>query len=228
MEVGIQERQDLAQTEIQKQLALNAPNIAGSLSKGLRALRELLLTRLHNDVEAAFGVDSLLAPATSGEAQREIQLSASEIEIYSLVVVLAEVLHSGYANRQLDWFRDWMLRLRFDPEFQAPARRRMEFYEPYGDNERRHMFASIIEQALPEATKAPLVIYRLYPRSVRIAAALAFTDPLRAKEIRSEQISYLPAIADCRECHGLPLENGDVCGHCGNPLWKINWLNATA
>jgi len=228
MEVGIQERQDLAQTEIQKQLALNAPNIAGSLSKGLRALRELLLTRLHNDVEAAFGVDSLLAPATSGEAQREIHLATDEIEIYSLVVVLAEVSHGGYANGQLDWFRQWLLRLRFEQEFQSAARRRIEFYEPYGDNQRRHMFASIIEQALPEATKAPLIIYRLFPRSVRVATALAFADALRAKEIRSEQISYLPAIADCHECHGLPLENGDVCGHCGNPLWKINWLNATA
>ncbi len=228
MDVGVQERHQQAQTEIQQQLALNSNDIVASLSNGLLTLRELLLTRLHNDVEAAFGVDSLLAPVTSEEAQREIHLATEEIEIYSLVVVLAEVAHSNYANGQTDWFRDWLLRLRFAPEFQAAVRRRMEFYEPNGDNQRRHMFASIIEQALPEATKAPLIIYRLYARSVRIATALAFGDALRAREVRSEQIAYLPIIADCHECHGLPLDNGNVCPHCGNPLWKIHWLNATA
>ena len=105
----------------------------------------------------------------------------------------------------------------------------MEFYEPYGDNQRRHMFASIIEQALPEATKAPLDhLPALSSLGANCHGTGVRAIALRAKEIRSEQISYLPAIADCHECHGLPLENGDVCGHCGNPLWKINWLNATA
>ena len=112
MEVGVQERHQQAQAEIQQQLGLNSDDIVASLSNGLRTLRELLLTRLHNDVEAAFGVDSLLAPVTSEEAQREIHLAAEEIEVYSLVVVLAEVAHSNYANGQTDWFRDWLLRLR--------------------------------------------------------------------------------------------------------------------
>jgi hypothetical protein len=89
------------------------------------------------------------------------------------------------------------------------------------------MFSSALERALPEARKAPLVIYRLYPRAVRIATAIAFGDALRAQEIRSEQISFLPIIADCHHCHGAPLENGESCVDCGNPLWKIKWLNTT-
>jgi dTDP-4-amino-4,6-dideoxygalactose transaminase len=104
---------------------------------------------------------------------------------------------------------------------------RRQAYDHLTDGERRRMFASHVEQALPEATSAPLVVYRLYPRAVRIATALAFGDRLRASDIRNEQIAYLPVIADCHECHGVTLDNGEVCKQCGNPLWKLNWMNAT-
>ena len=58
----------------------------------------------------------------------------------------------------------------------------------------------------------------------RLAVAVAFNDPLRAAELRSEQVNLLPAIEDCLHCHGRPLETGDVCSECGNPLWNLDWL----
>jgi hypothetical protein len=102
----------------------------------------------------------------------------------------------------------------------------MRRYDQQNDGQRRRMFSSFLEQAFPEARKAPLIIYRLLPRAVWIVTALAFGDALRAREVRGEQISYLPIIGDCHYCHGLPLENGETCVECGNPLWKIKWLNA--
>ena len=171
--------------------------------------------------------DPIRAPKTLLNAKQEFRHAAQEIEIYSLVVVLAEASHSGYAAGDVDWFRNWLLRLRWGDEIDSAISERLQSYEPLTDGQRRRMFASSLEQALREATKAPLIIYRLYPRAVRIATALAFGDVLRARTVRSEQISYLPVIADCHHCHGLTLENGEICPDCGNPLWKIDWLCAT-
>ena len=166
-------------------------------------------------------------PLTATEAKREFRHAAEEIDIYSLLVVIAEAEHSGYANFDRAWFCDWLLRLRWGVEIDAATLEHIQSYEHHSDGERRRMFASFLEQALPAATEAPLIIYRLYPRGVRIATALAFGDALRAREVRSEQISYLPVIGDCHQCHGLTLENGEICPDCGNPLWKIDWLCAT-
>ena len=206
---------------------VNSSAIVGSLWAGLITLRKLFLTRLHQDIDTRFGVDSVWAPLNLLKAKREYRLAAEEIEIYSLLVVVAEAEHSRYAKGDLAWFRDWLLRLRWGDEMNPTALQRMQAYGKHSDGERRRMFASFLEQALPAATKTPLIIYRLYPRAVRIATCLAFDDALRAREIRNEQISYLPVIGDCHQCHGLPLENGEVCADCGNPLWKINWLCAT-
>ena len=74
--------------------------------------------------------------------------------------------------------------------------------------------------------QAPLVIYRLLPLGVRIIVAVAFGDHLRAGETRNEQTALLPVIADCHECHGRPLDNGERCHRCSNPLWGFDWLTA--
>ncbi len=228
MSSGIQDRRDHAQAELSQHVsAVNSSDTAGNLLNGLTTLRKLLLTRLHCDVEAEFGVDSALAPATAAEAVREMRHAAEEIEAYSLVLVIAEVARSGYAKGDLEWFRDWLLRLRCGDDVDSSLVARLQQYDQLNDAQRRRMFSSFLEQALPEATKAPLIIYRLFPRAVRIVTALAFGDALRAREIRGEQISFLPVIGDCHHCHGLPLENGETCVECGNPLWKIRWLNAT-
>jgi hypothetical protein len=228
MATGIRQRRQQAQEEFQQHVGESqSADTVRCLLVGLNSLRKLLLRRLHNDVEAYYGVDPFLAPSNEREAQSEMRHAAGELEVYSQIVVLAEVARGGYVRDQLSWFRDWLIRLRWGNTPQPAVTQRMQLYEPKDDNHRRHMFASLIEQALPEATKAPLVIYRLYPRSIRIVTAVAFGDMLRAKEIRQEQIQMLPAIGDCHECHGFVLNNGEVCRRCGNPLWKINWMRIT-
>ena len=188
---------------------------------------EAVFARLHENFESHFGADSDWAPPTILEAKRDFRRAAEEINIYTWEVVVAEAEHSGYANGDIDWLLDWLQRPRWGADIESSTLRRLQFYENHNDGERRRIFASFLEQALPTATKAPLIIYRLYPRAVRIATALAFGDALRAREVRSEQMSYLPVIGDCRQCHGLPLENGEICPDCGNPLWKLKWLCAT-
>jgi hypothetical protein len=228
MSNGLQDRREHAQAELALHIGeIKSPDMVGSLWNGLVTLQKLLLTRLHIDFAAEFGVDSSLAPATAGEAIREMRHAAEAIETYSLVLVIDEVARRGYAKANVNWFRDWLLQLRFGDEVVPTLVERMRSYDKLSDGQRRRLFASSLEQALPEARQAPLIIYRLFPRAVRIATALAFGDALRAREIRKEQISYLPAIGDCHHCHGLPLENGETCVECGNPLWKIKWLNAT-
>jgi hypothetical protein len=228
MSSGIQDRLEHAQVELSEHVGeMIKPYTANNLWSGLTTLRELLLNRLHSDIEVEFGIDSSVAPATAGAMVREMGQAAEEIEAYSLVLVIDEVTRSGYARSEIDWFRNWLLRLRWGDEMNLATLARMQSYEKHNDGERRRMFASYLEQAIPEATKTPLIIYRLFPRAVRIVTALAFGDTLRAREIRGEQISYLPVIGDCHHCHGLPLENGETCVACGNPLWKIKWLSAT-
>jgi hypothetical protein len=228
MDTIVQDRGEQVRAEFRQRLGgPNSIDTADSLWRGLTTLKKLLLTRLHNDVEAQFGIDTIRAPSTSNEARREIGNAVGEIEIYSAVVVLAEAAHSGYAKADFSWFCQWLTRLFWGESPEAVVLERLHAYDQLTDGERRRMFASHVERALPEATSAPLVIYRLYPRTVRIATALAFGDRLRASDIRNEQIAYLPVISDCHECHGAPLDNGEVCSQCGNPLWKLNWMNAT-
>ena len=92
--------------------------------------------------------------------------------------------------------------------------------------DRRLIFTNVLVKTLREAGRAPLVLFRLYPLSVSIAISVAFGDQLEASEIRNRQISTLPAIADCHECHGRPLDNGEICSLCGNPVWSYKWLTA--
>jgi hypothetical protein len=92
------------------------------------------------------------------------------------------------------------------------------------DDQRRLSFSGHLEHAYPEARRAPLVLYRLFPLSVGIATALAFSAPLDANELRNQQMFWLPSIQDCHECHGAPLENGEKCRVCGNPVWSHRWL----
>jgi len=228
MHTVVHNQLERAQAELTLHRAgVNSSAIVGSLWTGLNTLRKLFLARLHQEIESHFGVDSVWAPLRLLEAKREFRRAAEEIEIYTLIVVVAETEHSGYTNGEIDWFRDWLLRLRWGDEIKRATLERMQSYEKHSDGERRRMFASFLEQAIAEATKAPLIIYRLYPRAVRIATALAFEDTMRAREVRSEQMSYLPVIGDCHQCHGRLLENGEICPDCGNPLWKTDWLCAT-
>jgi hypothetical protein len=227
--VEVQERLEQAQAALSKRIGEGHPiSTAVSLMNGLTNLRTLLLTRLHNDFESEFGIDSVLAPATTAAGLREMLHASEEIEAYSLVLVMDEVALKNYAKGDAEWFRNWLLHLHFGDATDSKTADRINVYAALDDDkQRRRLFASALEQALPEARKAPLVIYRIFPRAVRIATAIAFGDMERAREVRAEQVSFLPIIADCHQCHGLPLDNGETCVQCGNPIWKLKWLNAT-
>jgi hypothetical protein len=102
--------------------------------------------------------------------------------------------------------------------------KRVNYYASQNIEERRLKFVSVLQRTIPQSARAPLVLFRLFPRSVRILAAVAFADPLSAQKLRNEQIGFLPAISDCHECHGQVLDNDEICRCCGNPLWNYTWL----
>ena len=92
MSNGLQDRREHAQAELALHIGeIKSPDMVGSLWNGLMTLQKLLLTRLHIDFAAEFGVDSSLAPATAGEAIRETRHAAEAIETYSLVLAIDEV-----------------------------------------------------------------------------------------------------------------------------------------
>jgi hypothetical protein len=118
----------------------------------------------------------------------------------------------------------WIFRLRLGEGYQAVVDKRVGYYSSRTIEERRLKFVSVLQRTMPQSAKAPLILFRLFPRSVRILTAVAFGDPWRAKELRAEQIRFLPSIADCHECHGRVLDNDEICRCCGNPLWNFAWL----
>ncbi len=201
----------------------NAESIVESLTAGLTNLRNLLIKRVHADIEDRFGIDSMLAPMSEDEEQRELYNAKIETEVYSLVVAANEVCRALGAEDET-WFVYWLLRLRLGDDVPRPVHHRLEGYRKRSLSSRRLLFSDVLVRVIPEASKAPLIVFKLYPKSVRLAVAVALNDSLRAAELRGEQAALLPAINDCQQCHGRPLEPGDICPECQNPLWKLHWL----
>ncbi len=198
--------------------------VATSLTAGLNFLRGQMFTRVHNDVERRFGCDSMLAPLSQSGSEAHVK---SEIEVFQVAQGFAclreHQLLSGGA-----WFGDWLAKLRLAEGWDgSQVRRRLSLYGELDADERRLAFSNILERRLPEARLAPLVVYRLFPLAVDLCIVLALDDFLLANEIRHRQATILPILLDCHECHAKPLENGERCMSCGNPLWKFDWLNAS-
>lgn len=202
---------------------LESQQIVDSLSVGLTHLRDLLMVRAHNDVDRKYGTDSMLGTSLAN-MERQARHTKIEIEAYSCIVVEDEVAQHGYVNNGDEWFLDWIFRLRLGEGYGSIMEERVGYYHSQTIEERRQKFVSVLQRCMPESMKAPLVLFRLFPRSLRIVAAVAFGDPLRAQEVRAEQASLLPAIAECHECHGRVLDNDEICRCCGNPAWKFEWL----
>jgi len=195
--------------------------VAASLTAGLSVLRDSLFSRMHEDVERVIGRDSMIIPVSEVKAQRAAR---TEIELY-------QITESGSAAREfsyvgsLEWYVEWLCQLRLAEPLidQTCCKRIREYLAETADN-RRLRFESAVAKVLPEANRAPLVMFQLFPLCVQIATALAFADHNRASGLRRVQTGLLPAITDCRACHGKVLENGEQCPGCGNPLWKFAWL----
>lgn len=205
---------------------LMSSQIVDSLTVGMTWIRDLVLRRIHEDVERYFGLDSMIAPPSASAEEKQLLHGKGEIEAYSAIVITDEVNQAGYVDNSDDWFSEWIFRLRFGERYKSVMDQRVDFYRSPSIEARRLKFVSVIQRQVPESAKAPLVLFRLFPRAVRIVAAVAFGDPLRAQELRAEQCNFLPAVTDCHLCYGRVLDNEEYCQCCGNPIWKFTWLCA--
>jgi hypothetical protein len=199
----------------------DAAEIVGRLDDGLSLLRNQLYTRLQTDVEHNFGKDSMLMPLS--ELMTEHQ-AKGEIEAFLVAEVLDELSQSG-AMQQPDKNQHWLQELRFTGRSdRAALETRARAYLRLSSRDRQMEFSDKLEELLHEARLAPMVLYQLFPLSVRAITALAFGDHLRGGEIRNRQASLLPCISYCRNCHGRLMEVDELCRECGNPVWTIRWM----
>ena len=199
--------------------------IVDSLAAGMTQLRNLLMVRAHDDVQRQYGADSMTVSSLDA-MQAKAHYAQVEIEAYGCIVVDDEINEYARLLSSEEWFLDWLFRLRLGSDSQEVFDKRVDFYRSRSIEDRRLKFVSVLQRAMPDSRRAPLVLFRLFPRALRLVAAVALGDPLRAQQIRAEQIALLPAIADCHECHGRVLDNDDSCQYCGNPLWNFSWLTS--
>jgi len=201
----------------------DAPAVVASLIDGLQQLRDTFFDRIHRDVELAMGTDSLLLPVSTA---RSVTATNAEIGAYQIAEAAAAVREFQLAADAV-WFARWLTPtwLAQSAESSVVAKLVAE-YLATSANSRRRTFSTRLVKVFPEASQAPLVIYRLFPLANVLATCVAFRDSTRAAEIRKQQISWLAVIRDCQQCHGRVLENGEQCAQCGNPFWKYDWLTA--
>jgi hypothetical protein len=200
-------------------------DVVDGLVAGLTTLRDLLVSRLHVDVERQFGVDSMVAPLSLSHEARQLIRASDETDAFAAAVVEDEVTRGGYVEQPAEWFFEWIFGLLLG---ESP-RIRQDQAEPYRaltDKGRHLRLVTALQQAVPDSVRTPPVLFLLFPLGVRIAAAMAFGDSRRAQELRLEQAELLPSIVDCHECRGRLLGNDERCRNCGNPLWTFAFLRA--
>ena len=196
--------------------------VATALADGLKTLRDLCFARVHLDVEQRFGQDSMLAPTARLKTASQTKL---EIEIFQIAEAIIEARERNYVA-DADWFAGWLMHLRLGSSAEVPAvRERLKGYLTRSEDDRRRDFSVTLEKTMREATRAPLVLYRLLPWGVALATANAFGDAPHVAECRRRQVAILPGISDCHVCHGALFEPSEQCSLCGNPLWKHDWLS---
>ncbi|HUY91918.1 MAG TPA: hypothetical protein VMV10_24470 [Pirellulales bacterium] len=218
----IKRRSDAATEFNQRHNRQDGAQIVNSLADGLNALRDLLYTRVHGDVEQRVGVDSLLVAAAE---IKQLEMGRNEIELYEIAESATMVAERRYFPKDDPWYLDWLIRLRLgEAEKNPAASKRLSEYLSQSPDGRRRKFSQILESSLPDAGHAPLVIYRLFPLAVWVATALAFGDHAGAEDARRRQVAILPGIGDCPSCHGCVLANEERCPQCGNPFWNYEWL----
>ncbi len=216
-------RRATATNELAAQLpGESVEHVTTGLVFGLDCLRTLLFRRIHSDVEQQFGQDSMLLPVSMEEAAKAAK---REIDAFQIAESTCMVRAQEYLEGDGNWYARWLGKLCLGEAMQEDRwRRRIRQYLSLDDDQRRLEFSRHLERVFPEATRAPLILYRLFPLAVQIVTAVAFGDNLHAVELRNRQMFWLPSISDCHECHGRPLDNGEECHICGNPLWNYMWL----
>ena len=220
------ERRRSAAVELEKLCPDCDPQrVVDSLSAGMNMQRDFLIVRAHDDVERKYGADSMYGSSFS-ETERQIRQAKIEIEAYSCIVINEEVTEAGIVDRDDPSFLKWIFHLRMGDGYRSVMDQRVDVYRSPTAEGGRMKFVRLLQRSIPKSTKAPLVLFRLFPHSLRILAAAAFGLTSRARELRDEQIGFLPAIADCHRCHGRVLDDDEVCRCCGNPVWSFAWLLA--
>ena len=195
--------------------------VADRLMRALTSLREALFRRVLTP-DKDIPLDSMLLPVSKLKAQ---QHAAEEVEAFMIAESAVAVRSLKFVKEPEPWFTDWLTAMRLDawnPLGNVPER--IAGYLAESDDKRRLRFSNLLVESIPEARRAPLVLFRIFPAAVHLATALAFDDSVAAKKIRAEQIKILPSIAYCQECHGGLLSGCNECSTCGNPLWNQQWL----
>jgi len=198
--------------------------IARSLSEGLTNLRDLMFKRIDEDVQTNMGCDSMIQSLKPDVAEHAAKI---EIELYQIVEA-SRMARSMKLVNDPEWFRGWLGRLRLGQGFdEKPTQTRIAELLKQNAEGRRLSFMGKLHNTLPDTIRAPLILFQLFPLAVRIVTAVAFNRGLDAAELRNRQTLWQPAIQDCEQCHGRPLDNGERCPSCGNPLWCYKWLQST-
>lgn len=217
-------RREMAERFEQKEASQGAHGIVDNLCYGLTTVRQLLFKRIGEDVERHVGRDSMMMPVSLPASRRQVEW---EIEVFQVAVASRLAEEKGYIS-DADWFANWLAELRLEQRAGEEASRlRIAEYRSMGVDQRRRTFSRALEGVFPQAMRAPLILFRLFPPSVDIVTARAFGDDETAWEVRHRQTSWLPAIPSCEECRGCLLDNGEVCPTCGNPVWNYTWLTAS-
>jgi len=199
--------------------------IVAGLDSGLAVLRDSLFARLHEDVESMVGLDSMLVPLSLGKAKAAV---AAQVEPYMIAESATAAKQGNYVRGDSQWYVQWLAHLRLGPgAADVKVRQQVTDYLAKKPHQRRLALSDVLAKVLPESRRAPLVLFQVFPLAVHLATSTAFGDRAGAETRRSEQRVLLPAIEDCRECHGKLLEAGRQCPQCGNPLWNGHWLPRT-
>ena len=201
----------------------DAERIVDSLAGGLNLLGEACNTRVFADVLKIYPQDSMQVrfPA-KGELPGK-----TEIELYLIVEASFAAAEQRLIRSGAAWCATWLATLRLGETAGEPqAQRRLQNYTELPADARRLAFQRVLDKAIPESRRAPLVLLRLLPLAAGIVTATAFGNLDLARALRKQQSSLLPAILDCHLCRGRLLDNGEGCPECGNPLWKFNWLTS--
>jgi hypothetical protein len=183
-----------------------------------------MFARVHRDVEQNLGVDSLYNPVSEMKAESRTK---AEIAAYLACESAAFAEGRSYVRAGENWYRNWLAALLFDERnLGATPAERWTDYDDKSPDDRRRAFSVILERTLPEAVRAPLVIYRLLPLAAHLATAQAFDRLDQMQAQRDRQLVLLPSILDCTVCDGRVLDPGKQCSFCGNPFWKHELLTA--
>ena len=209
----------------QREPTVDAEQIVNGLGAGLSLLRARFYRRIHFDVEENVGKDSMFVPLSERRAYEETR---EVIDVYQVVESAWAAGEFGSPAAGDDWYLGWLGEFWIGERVPMPEiSKKLARYQRKSPDARRSTFMDDLLKVLPESSKSPLILYRLFPAAIHIATAIAFGNHQGARELRAQQAACLPVIKECSQCYGTLLENGETCAACGNPLWKYQWLTVT-